>query len=232
MKDSRIIKKNTYVAHRQARLAAKFRELKDESSSINWHGAVRVDKYSVDQLSWLSHRLSTPSSVLEARGGDFLRHHLGGPEEVTERDGNLLTYNGLAYILSVLTGVTTTTTGGQIGSSFLPVGVGDSSTAATAADADLNAATNKWYNPVDPSYPGVGAAGASAGVLTVQSTFTTGVANFAWNEWALFGTTTPFNVGQSTIPPVTTILNHKAPAALGTKTSANTWVLIATITFS
>lgn len=231
MKDSRIIKKNTYVAHRQARLAAKVSEVKDEAASVKWHGHVRVDKYSIAQLNWLAQKLEMPTAVIEAKGGDFLRHHLGGPEEVTEKDGNLLTYTGLAYILCTLTGVTTTTTAGQLGNGYLPVAVGDSTTAATTTDFDLNAATNKWYNPVDPSYPTVGTA-TSSGVMTVQSTFTTAVGNFAWNEWALFGCSTLFSVGQSTVPGTAQMLNHKAPAALGTKTSSNTWVLVATVTFS
>jgi hypothetical protein len=207
--------------------------LKEDISSVNWHAHVRVDKFSSDQLAWLASKNDLPLSVIENCSGDALRSYFQ-PDEVTERDGNLLTYSGLAYLLAALTGVTTTTAAVDLANGFLPVAVGDGGgtvPTATVTDSDLTAPSNKWYNPVDASYPAVGAAGSTAGVLTVQSTFTSAVANFAWNEWALYGSTASFTSGQSTKPTSSTMINHKG-ASLGTKVSGNIWSLSATVTFS
>ena len=102
---------------------------------------------------------------------------------------------------------------------------------AAVADTDLTATVNKYYNPVDSSYPAVGSAGANSGILTVQSTFTTAIANFAWNEWGFFGNSTTFSAGVTTKPGTATMINHKG-VSLGTKTSSNTWTLNATLTLS
>ena len=60
------------------------------------------------------------------------------------------------------------------------VGVGDSSTAATLAQTGLIGTTNVLLQTAD--------AGTSRTnqVVTIQSTFGTGVANFTWNEAGLF----------------------------------------------
>lgn len=202
-------------------------------NGVKWNAAVRVDKYSSDQLSWLSKSTSMPLSTVENYTGDELRKYFE-PEETVEAKGNLLTYVGLAYLLSAFTGVTTTTSSAQLANGFLPVGVGDgggSVPTAAVTDSDLTASTNKYYNPVDATYPAVGAAGSTAGVLTIQSTFTSGVANFAWNEWAIYGSTASFTAGTSTKPASSTMINHKG-TSLGTKVSGNVWTLSATITFS
>lgn len=202
-------------------------------TGIKWNAAVRVDKYSAEQLKWLSDRIGQPLSVVENFRGDQLRCWFG-PEEQAEAKGNLLTYVGLAYLLSVITGLTTTTTSSQLAFGFLPVGVGDgggSVPTAAVTDSDLTASTNKYYSPVDSTYPAVGAAGSTAGILTIQSTFTSGVANFAWNEWGLYGSTSTFTTGTATKPSTATMINHKG-VSLGTKVSGNVWTLSATITFS
>lgn len=93
------------------------------------------------------------------------------------------------------------------------LGVGDSSTAFSAAHTDLQASSNKLRVGMDSTYPQ-----RSSNVLTFRSTFTTGQANFAWNEWGVF------NASSSG-----TMFSRKVES-LGTKTSAQTWQLTATIT--
>lgn len=93
------------------------------------------------------------------------------------------------------------------------LGVGDSSTAFSAAHTDLQAASNKLRVAMDSTYPQ-----RSSNVLTFRSTFTTGQANFAWQEWAVF------NASSSG-----TMFSRKVES-LGTKTSAQTWQLTATVT--
>jgi hypothetical protein len=209
--------------------------IKEDFGGIDWHAHVRIDKYGPDQIAWCSRKTGIPAERIANywQGWQF-RQWLKNPEDVAEKDGNLLTYVGLAYMLAVLTGVTTTTSAGTLANGYLPVGVGDGGgtvPTASVTDSDLTATTNKWYNPVDAAYPAVGAAGATAGILTVQSTFTSGVANFAWNEWGIYGSTTLFTSGVATQPSGSTMINHKG-FSLGTKVSGNSWTLNATIQLS
>jgi len=95
------------------------------------------------------------------------------------------------------------------------LGVGDSSTAFAASQTDLVAATNKLRKAMDATYPQ-----RTTNVITARSTFATGDANFAWNE-----------VGYFNAAAAGTMLNRKAQS-LGTKTSAQSWELTATITLN
>lgn len=61
------------------------------------------------------------------------------------------------------------------------LGVGDSTTAFSAAQTDLQAASNKLRKAMDATYPQ-----RATNVLTFKSTFATGDANFAWQEIAVF----------------------------------------------
>ena len=93
------------------------------------------------------------------------------------------------------------------------LGVGDSTTAFSAAHTDLQAASNKLRVAMDATYPQ-----RSSNVLTLRSTFTTGQANYAWDEWGIFNASSG-----------STMFSRKVEA-LGTKTSAQSWVLTATVT--
>lgn len=95
------------------------------------------------------------------------------------------------------------------------LGVGDSTTAFAAGQTDLQAATNKLRKAMDSTYPQ-----RSTNVLTFRSTFATGDANFAWEEWAVF------NASSSG-----TMMSRKVES-LGTKTSAQSWQLTAAITIT
>lgn len=93
------------------------------------------------------------------------------------------------------------------------IGAGDSSTAYAAGQTDLQAASNKLRKAMDATYP----SGAS-NVLTFRSTFATGDANWAWNEWGVF------NASSSG-----TMLNRKVES-LGTKTNTQTWQFTVALT--
>lgn len=95
------------------------------------------------------------------------------------------------------------------------LGVGDSTNAFAQSQTDLQAATNKFRKGMDGTYPT-----RSSGTLTFRSTFGTGEANFPWNEWGVF------DAGAAG-----TMYSRKQEA-LGTKTSAQTWQLTATITLA
>lgn len=95
------------------------------------------------------------------------------------------------------------------------IGVGDSTTAFSAAHTDLQAASNKLRKAMDATYPSGG-----SNVITFRSTFATGDANFAWQEWGVFNAST-----------AGTMLSRKVES-LGTKTSAQTWQFTVTLTFT
>lgn len=95
------------------------------------------------------------------------------------------------------------------------IGVGDSSTAFAVGQTDLQAASNKTRKAMDATYP----SGAS-NVITFRSTFATGDANYAWNEWGVFNASS-----------AGTMLQRKVES-LGTKTNTQTWQFTVTLTFS
>lgn len=95
------------------------------------------------------------------------------------------------------------------------IGVGDSTTAFSAAHTDLQAATNKTRKAMDSTYPQ-----RSSGVLTFRATYSTSEANYAWNEWGIFNAST-----------AGTMFSRKVEgAALITKTSAQSVQITCTIT--
>lgn len=95
------------------------------------------------------------------------------------------------------------------------IGVGDSTTAFSAAQTDLVASTNKLRKAMDSTYPS-----GAANVITFRSTFSTSDANFAWQEWGVFNASA-----------AGTMLNRKVES-LGTKTSTQTWQFTVVLTFT
>lgn len=95
------------------------------------------------------------------------------------------------------------------------IGVGDSTTAFSAAQTDLVASTNKARVVQDNTYPQ-----QASNVLTFRSTFSTSTANFAWQEWGVFNASSGG-----------TMLSRKVES-LGTKPSSQTWQFTVTLTFA
>lgn len=95
------------------------------------------------------------------------------------------------------------------------LGVGDSNTAASASQTDLQAASNKLRKAMNVTYPT-----QASQVLTFQSDFGSSDANFAWEEFAVFNASSGG-----------TMLNRKV-SSQGTKSSGQTWRLTLTITIS
>ena len=93
------------------------------------------------------------------------------------------------------------------------ISVGDSATAFVATQTDLQAATNKLRKLMDATYPLL-----ATNVLTFRSLYATTDANFVWAEWGVFNNSTTGTMMCRKVDP------------LGTKTSAQSWQLTATIT--
>lgn len=92
------------------------------------------------------------------------------------------------------------------------IGVGDSVTAFSTVQTDLQAASNKLRKSATAS--------RSTVTLTFSAAFETSEANYAWNEVGVF------NAASSG-----TMLVRKV-AVIGTKTSAERWTLDITVAYS
>jgi hypothetical protein len=142
------------------------------------------------------------------------------PYDVVQAQDNVMVNGGINAMLTLLIG------GG--GTSYATanarLGVGDgagSVPTAAATDTDLTAVTGATHR----QWVSATSSAAATQVLTIVSSFSSGVANFAWNEWAIDNGVT------SGTGAAVGMLNHKG-VALGTKTSAGVFVLTATVTES
>lgn len=194
----------------------------ENTESALWVPRVKVIKYhssSIEAIKRAHTNGAEPDGhtlrYLEAAG------HIE-PDEVTEDVGNLLVTVGLNRITNLIIGGG----GAAMTNAQMFCGVGDSTTAAAVGDTALNAATNKYYQGIDATYPT-----QSNGVITANCTFASGNANYAWQEWVWGIATGTLTAG--TTPPGTSpiIVNHKVQS-LGTKVSGSVWTLQATITLA
>ena len=140
-------------------------------------------------------------------------HHLVGatPYETRHIDGNLLVTTGIQLLEDLLIAAG----GTAFNNANARIGVGDSSTAAAIGQTDLVAATNKVRVAMDATFPS-----RSGTTISFKSTFGSAVANWVWNEWAIFNAAS-----------AGTMLNRKVES-LGTKASGSSWVLTCTIVVS
>lgn len=142
------------------------------------------------------------------------------PIGVRDEAGNLLANAGINRLEDLLIGA-----GGQAyDNTHCALLVGDTNTAATAADTDLNAtvnASNRYAQVMDSTFPS-----RSSQTLSFKATYTTGNANFAWAEWGIAGNTSS-GASAATAP----LLNHKVTSLL-TKTSAVSAAFTVTVVIS
>lgn len=151
---------------------------------------------------------------------------LGVEPEIVDIPGNLLMYGGASVQWQTLIGNGTTTAGQALtyfSNAQAAIGVGDSTTAAVATHTDLQAATNKLRVAMDATFPShTDATTSGAASIVYKSTFGTAQANWAWQEWGIFNSSTA-GTGR--------MLQRKVES-LGTKTSASTWALTVTLTLA
>lgn len=167
------------------------------SDQIEWRVKSVVEKFRVDPLT-----------------GDKTPE----PYEVLESEGNLLMYGGASALWDLLIAAGNVT---EFDNTNAHIGVGDSSTAAAATQTDLQAASNKHYEPMDATYP-THTDGTTSGSASVvfKSTFESGDAEYAWNEWGIFNAS---SAGR--------MLNRKVQS-FGTKPASTAWSLTVTITLA
>ncbi len=170
----------------------------ERQEQVNWKMEAKLLKYKED---------ITPYEK-EGREAEF--HKIFKPYEVIEQKGNCLLNTGIDEMWDLITGVSanhfSTTTASSIG-------VGDSATAADAAQTDLQAASNKDYHTMEAGYPT-----STTQKVTLKASFGAGHAEYGWNEWVVR-------------QPTSAICLNRKVEALGTKASG-TWTLEITITLS
>lgn len=128
-------------------------------------------------------------------------------------EGNLLLNEGIGELWDLSCGLGTPT---AFSNANAHLGVGDSSTAESAAHTGLQASTNKVYKAMESGYPS-----RSGQTVTWRSVFGSSEGNFAWNE---------FTVANGNSDGADN-LNRKV-SSQGTKASGQTWTLDLAITFS
>ena len=146
----------------------------------------------------------TPTPVVDADGNEL--------PAISEIDGNLLLNEGIALLLDLLIGAG----GTAYNNANSYIGVGDSSTAESASQTGLQAASNKTYKAMQATYPS-----RSAQTVTWRSVFASGDANYAWNEFTIVNASSDTG----------TNLNRKV-SSQGTKASGQTWTVDVTVTIS
>lgn len=197
-----------------------------ERETIKWIPLATIHKYSPDVVEELTRILG-----YEPKKTDF-DFFSAEPFAVTEVEGNVLCINGLGMITNALIGGTyDPLTGTSSGRAFVGVGT-DSGTAAAASQTALVGAT-QYYNTFDSNPTRVTTTTTNDAIQGV-STFGSAVANFAWNEWGWFSTTT------GTITPGTAVnvssgtevMWNRKVASMGTKASGASWVFTTKVTFA
>lgn len=189
----------------------------------NW---VQVEKFSPEQVQWVQRK-----GILSPKGYDFARLKIKADEIVIDETPNLVTTIGLGRLTNFLIG-----TASLVGftSTTTRIGVGDSSTAATAADTDLGASagsTHRWFQVVD-SAPTRTTTTVTNDTISCVATFASADGNFAWAEWCNnLGTATVASSNAVDASAGACFFNHKI-ASLGTKVSGAAWTLTTKITFS
>lgn len=173
------------------------------------------EKWDEDQVEYARKRLWLPEFTPVP---SFELRRLKLSPEIAEVPGNLLLNAGIQSLEDQLIGATTL----PYNNTNARIGVGNSATAEAATQTDLQAAAgsaNRQFKLMNATFPS-----RASQTVTFQSDFTSGEANFVWNEWGVDkGTTNSTTV-------VAPMLNRKV-ASLGTK-ATGTWTLSGTLTIS
>lgn len=176
---------------------------------VGWRCDWLCEKWSEEAVGFVRRRLGLPD--YREVSSELLRRFVGKAEIEDEVKGNLLLNEGIAEMLDLMAGEGSPT---AFNTANARIGVGDSSTAAAATQTDLQAATNKTYKGMNGVYPT-----RTAQTMDWQADFTSGEANYAWQEWVI-------DNGASAAKT----LNRKVES-LGTK-STGTWTLTGSVTIS
>jgi hypothetical protein len=141
---------------------------------------------------------------------------------------NLIVTTGLTFLSNRLTGGSSGGATNPLSAGYTRIGVGDSTTAASVSQTDLQASTNKLYKQIVSSgYPSI-----SGGAIQWQSIFGSAQGNYAWQEWGIDNGGTGTAGGTANDNSTVATLFNRSVASLGTKASGTTATITVTITES
>jgi hypothetical protein len=185
-----------------------------------------IRKWSEEQTAWTLRRADRDALSLLREGRNvsvrpetFARYGVE-PETWRQDNVNNVLQAGWAALLGSVAGTSITT---KWSASVGRIAVGDSSTAVSFTQTDLQASSNKYYQLISAA-PTISTASSPA-TLVFAATFGTGVANYAWNEF-ITDEGTASNTG-----PVVAVCLNRGVATMGTKASGQTWTATETIQF-
>lgn len=151
------------------------------------------------------YQAGTPTPVIDGEGRE-----LAGESVI---DGNLLLNEGIAELWDLVIASGSPT---AFNNANAYIGVGDSSTAASASQTGLQASTNLAYAGMESGYPV-----RSNQTVTWRAVFGSSVANFAWQEF------TVANGNSNSADNLNRVVSNQ-----GTKASGQTWTVDVSITLS
>jgi len=184
--------------------------MKHARDSFKWWPTIEVAKFNPDITREVTEHLGYEPVL-----ADFQRLGIA-PDEVVTAEGNELTTAGLNRIASLVNG-----SGQAFTTANSVIGVGNGTTAFSAAHTDLQGAS-KYFQATDST-------SVTGAVITAIATFTGANANFAWEEWCWVATDAAKTSGAP--KPAGVMMNRKVQA-LGTKASGASWTLTTTVTLS
>jgi hypothetical protein len=181
-----------------------------------------VEKWDAEQIDWTRRRLDLPPHI-EPSARHFEAVRVRPFDVFSEEDCNLITDGGWGLIMNGMVGTQSkyTTAAGRIGG-------GITNTAAAYTNTDLAATTgaaNRQWEMLSSNPTVPGSTQHTTGVV-FAATFPTTDGNFAWAEFGIDQGTSA-GTGAS----VATFLN-RGVSSPGTKTSAQTWNVSVTITWT
>lgn len=177
------------------------------NDKISWIAKWRIDKFQ-DPTGDIARELQRgmpTEAALNRFGSAFVCS-----EEI---NANLALNEGIAELIDLICGLGTPT---KWDNSNARLGVGDSNTAADAAQTGLQAATNKTFKAMDATWPQ-----RTNQTVEWRATFGSAEANYNWQEYTVVNANS--DTGKN--------LNRKV-ADKGTKVSGETWTLSLQVTFS
>lgn len=211
--------------------------------TAKWRGVFTIEKYD-RPVEWYLARLLGITEADIARHGGFTSYPADArflatealiseqkPYEVLTIENGLLNA-GITAMWNLIigngsganTGASPAGASAAYNNAQARIGVGDSSTAYAASQTDLQAATNKYLQGMDATFPSV-----SAQTVTYRITVGGANANFTWNEIVAdncngSNSTSTTRSGGATM--------SRAVSSMGTKGSGSTWIPTYTVTLS
>ena len=181
----------------------------DLFDSGKWNCVWALEKWSEEACDFVRKVLGLSKACPVASA--WLLKKVGPAEELVIVPGNLLLNEGIAQVWDLAIAATSSN---KYDNANSRIGIGDSTTAEAATQTDLQAASNKTYKAMNATFPS-----RASQTVTFKSDFTSGDANYHWQEWVVD------NGGTSGLT-----LNRKVQDN-GTK-ATGTWTPSAAITLS